>query len=292
MRQLVIAISRDEAQLSMGSKTLAALGQLVEQPEMAAVSTISELADELGVNASTLSRMARALGYDSFAQFQRIFRGAVTQRNGHFYSDQASRLITQPSDGTATDNLATVAQLFSESIANIESSLTQLKDSELDKVTRLLANARQVRVHGIRQIHSVASAFAYGLNLVRPNVALLDTPGMGVAESLSSMDTDDVLVVASIAPYSRIVTQTAAIAAETRIPIIAITDFRTSPLAVNADHTFIVPHQSSFISNSIGAYIVLCEALVNLVARYLGARAVQTLERHEQFIKRLHIETG
>lgn len=292
MRDLVMAISRNETSISMGAKTLAALGRLVEQPGLAALNTISELAHELDVNASTLSRLARSLGYDSFADFQRIFREAVSSRNGRFYSGQASRLINLPHDPTrATGSLETVTQLFGESIANIESSLDQLTDASLHEATRLLARAGKIRVHGIRQIHAVASALVYGLNLIRPNVALLDAPGKGVAESLSYMDDHDVLIVASIKPYSSIVAQTAAMAAETGIPTIAITDYRTSPLALNASHTFIVPHQSSFISNSIGAYIVLCEALVNLVARHLGKRAVEALERHETFIKRLHIET-
>lgn len=292
MRELVMAISRNETGISMGAKTLAALGRLVEQPELAALSTISELAGELGVNASTLSRLARSIGYRSFSDFQRVFRDAVTGRSGHFYSGQASRLINLPTEAAAaTGSLETVSQLFGESITNIENSLKQLTDPELHAATLLLAHAGKIRVHGIRQIHSVASAFVYGLNLVRPNVELLDAPGKGVAESLSYMDENDVLVVASIQPYSHIVAQTAAMAGEVGIPTIAITDYRTSPLAIKAAHTFIVPHQSSFISNSIGAYIVLCEALVNLVARHLGTRAVEALERHETFIKRLHIET-
>lgn len=293
LRDLVISISRNETDISMGTKTLAVLGRLVEQPELAAVSTITELAQALEVNASTLSRLARSIGYGGFAEFQRIFRGAVTSREGQFYSGQASRLINPIKQQTKTSTcLDTVTQLFSESIINLEGCLTQLNDAELQEVSKLLAKATKIRVYGVRQIHSVASAFVYGLNLIRPDVALLDAPGHGIAESLSHMGSNDVLVVASTEPYSRVVAQTSAVATEAGITVIAITDFRTSPLAINADYTFIVPHQSSFISNSIGAYIVLCEAIVNLVARQLGVKAMQALERHEQFIKRLRIETG
>lgn len=53
---------------------------------------------------------------------------------------------------------------------------------------------------------------------------------------------------------------------------------------------FFVPHQSSFISNNIGACIVFCEDLINLVAKELGPRALASLERQEQFIAQLHVE--
>ena len=69
-----------------------------------------------------------------------------------------------------------------------------------------------------------------------------------------------------------------------------ITDYRASALAASADMAFFVPHQSSFISNSLGAYIVFCECLINLVAKDLGAKALRSLERQEQFIAHLRIE--
>ncbi|SAL03880.1 hypothetical protein AWB83_06907 [Caballeronia ptereochthonis] len=51
-------------------------------------------------------------------------------------------------------------------------------------------------------------------------------------------------------------------------------------------------HESSFFSNSMGAYLVFCEGLLNLVAAYLGKRALQALERRERLITALGIETS
>lgn len=293
LRELVVAISRNDAEITMGTKTLSVLGRLVEHPEQAAVSTITELAASLDVNASTLSRLARSLGFSGFAEFQRVFRDAVASQAGRFYSGQASRLIPSGSaearDGGPLD---AAGRLFQESIVNIESCLAQLDASELDVVTGRLARARRIRVHGIRQIHAVATVLVYGLGLIRPDVGLLEVPGQGPAENLANMTADDVLIVASVSPYSRIVADVAATARQNGISVIALTDYRSSPLAANADHVFFVPHQSSFISNSLGAYIVLCEALINLVARKLGDRALQSLKRQEQFIDYLRIETG
>jgi DNA-binding MurR/RpiR family transcriptional regulator len=73
--------------------------------------------------------------------------------------------------------------------------------------------------------------------------------------------------------------------------VIALTDTRASPLVPPARHAFFIPHGSSFFSNSMGAYIVFCEGLLNLVTRELGDQALKALKRREGFITELQIET-
>ena len=74
--------------------------------------------------------------------------------------------------------------------------------------------------------------------------------------------------------------------------MIAITDSRSSPLVPPAKHAFFIPHASSFYSNSMGAYVVFCEALLNLVARELGDRALNSLAGRERLIAEMNIEVG
>ena len=102
----------------------------------------------------------------------------------------------------------------------------------------------------------------------------------------------DVVLVTSVAPYTRSVAQVARAARDAGLTVIAITDTRASPLVPPARHAFFVPHKSSFFSNSMGAYVVFCEGLLNLVATQLGKKALQALERREHFITDLGIETG
>lgn len=291
LRDLVVAIRRGHAPVTLGPKALGVLGRLVERPEIVAVSTITELSRWLDVNASTLSRLARSLGYGGFAEFQRIFRDEMTGTGSRFYSGQAVRLLDEQSSGVSADSyLNAVVHLSQESVRNIEGCLAQLDDGELRRVAAAIAKARQVRVYGVRQIYTVVNLLVYGLGLIRPDVNLLGSPGQGVAENLAHMRKGDVLIVSSVAPYSRSVAETAELARQYGITVIAITDYRASPLAANADLAFFVPHQSSFISNSMGAYIVFCESLINLVAKELGSKALRSLERQEQFIAHLRVE--
>lgn len=291
LRDRVVAIKRGDTTVTLGAKALAVLGRLVERPEIVAVNTITELAQWLDVNASTLSRLARSLGYSGFAEFQRIFRDEMTSTGSRFYSDQAVRLLDEKAPSATPDSyLNAVVQLSQESVRNIEGCLAQLDVTELRRVATAIAKARQVRVYGVRQLYTVVNLLVYGLSLIRPDVSLLGSPGQGVAENLAHMRKGDVLIVSSVAPYSRSVAETAQLAQRYGITVVAITDYRTSPLVASADMAFFVPHQSSFISNSLGAYIVFCESLINLVAKELGSKALRSLERQEQFIADLRVE--
>ena len=300
MRALVVRIGRNETGLSLGRKAHMVLAKLVERPEEVAVRTITELAGAHGINASTLTRLATRLGYDGFADFQSVFRDSIAQNHRHFYSHQAERLVAGASAADAGKSvsvagaaeIATVMQLARESVANIEGFLSQLSAPELRDAAKLLAHAPRVRIFGLRQFHALAAFLAYALGLVRSDVDLLDAPGLGTAEGLAQLQRGDVVLVTSVAPYTRAVAQVAKTAAAAGLTVIAITDTRASPLVPPARHAFFIPHGSSFFSNSMGAYVVFCEGLLNLVATQLGKQGLRSLERRERFITELGIEGG
>ncbi|UKI05818.1 MULTISPECIES: MurR/RpiR family transcriptional regulator [Variovorax] len=297
LRALTMRLGRGDALISMGSKAHSVLARLVERPEEVAVRTITELAESLGVNASTLTRLATRLGYAGFVEFQTVFRDGLASRHRHFYSEQAGRLVAHaserstPQDGTGQrPEIDTMVQIAKDSIANTEGFLAQLSADELQQAARLLATAPRVRVHGLRQFSALASFLAYGLAMVRGDVALLDPHGLGVAEGLAQLQPGDLVVVTSVEPYTRSIAETAAAAAKAGMVVVAITDHRASPLAAFAKHSFFVPHGSAFFSNSMGAYVIFCEGLLNLVATDLGKKALKALERRERFIADLGIE--
>ena len=292
LRELAVRIGREDGGVTLGGKAYAVLAKLVERPEEVAVRTITELAAGFGVNASTLTRLATRLGYEGFVDFQRVFRDSFELDRRHFYSEQAERLVAAAPTGRSSSRgeIARVAQLARESIHNVEGFLAQLSEDDLRNAAALLATAPRVRVHGLRQFSALAGFLCYGLSLIRTDVGLLDAQGLGVAEGLAQLHPGEVVVFTSVAPYTRRVADAAVAAEAAGLTVIAITDNRASPLVPPARHSFFVPHDSSFFSNSMGAYIVFCEGLLNLVAARLGKKSLAALERRERFIAELRIE--
>lgn len=290
LRHLALDIGKGNTTVSLGGKAHGVLSRMVDHPEEVALRTISELAQWLEVSPSTLTRLATRLGYAGFADFQEVFRHTLTRSARPFYTQQAHRLIER--DDPQASEVGVMVRLAQESVRNVEAFIAQLDAKDLSETAHLLAHARRVRVFGVRQIHSLASYLTYGLGMMRADVALLEGPGSGIAEGLAQLAPGDVLVVSSVAPYTRMVVDVARAAAQAGVVVVALTDTRASPLVPPATHAFFIPHESSFISNSMGAYVVFCEGLLNLVARDLGDQALNAVHRREGFIAQLNIEAG
>ena len=288
LRDLTLHIARDEAGVSLGAKAHGVLARLVDMPEQAAVRSISELASLLDVNASTLTRLAKRIGFKGFSDFQGVFRNTIADNARYFYSRQVRHLLL--TDSEPQEGAAVFDQLARETAANMQGFISQLEPDTLHRAARSLATARRVRMHGVRQFHALASFLTYGLGMLRSDVALLDALQLGIAEAISQLEPGDVVVVASCAPYTRSIATVAEIAARHGLEVVAITDTRSSPLAVSATHAFFIPHASSFFSNSMGAYIVFCEGLLNLAARELGDEAAHALAERERMIADMKIE--
>jgi DNA-binding MurR/RpiR family transcriptional regulator len=284
LKLLLEAIERREADISLGSSSRRILSALIAAPQRAAVSSISELAEQLGVNPSTFSRLAQKLGYGGFSKFQDVFRREVTEGRT-FYSDQASRLLV-PSG--SNDSIGQLTRLGRQESANMASMIEQVDCADFDATVELLTSARRVRIHGMRQFTSLALFMAYALGMLRPDVAPLDAARQGVADALAQLDEGDVLVVASCFPYTPSVLATAEVAARHGIKVIALTDSSSSPLVRIARHSFYVPNQSLFFSNSMCAFMLLAEGILSGVASRLGEASVAALKHREMLITELN----
>lgn len=284
LKALLAAIEAGEVDIALGSSSVRVLTALIEAPQRAAVSSITELAEQVDVNASTLSRLARRLGYSGFSKLQDVFRRELTEGRS-FYSDQASQLVVGADDkGT----LAQLTRLGRQESANIASTIEQVDPATFEAVVASLSQAKRVRIHGMRQFNSLALFMAYGLGMLRPDVGALDSSRQGVADALAQLETGDVLVVASCFPYTPSVLATAEVAARHGITVIALTDSASSPLAKTARHSFFVPNRSLFFSNSMCAFMLLAEGLLSAVASSLGEASVEALKYRETLIAELN----
>ncbi|WP_275287165.1 MurR/RpiR family transcriptional regulator [Halomonas elongata] len=283
LEHLLADIEGGEGSVRLGKRSRHVLTALVSAPQQAAVSSISDLAERLGVSPSTLSRLAQRLGFDGFAGLQDVFRRNVTEGKS-FYSDQVSRLLDGEGDD---DGHARLSRLGRQESANIGDMVAGVDGEAFVRAAELLVEARRVRVHGMRQFASLASFMAYGLGMLRPDVSPLDAARHGVADALAQLEEGDVLVVASCFPYTPSVLATAEVAARQGIHVIALTDSRGSPLARVARYSFPVPNHSLFFSNSMCAFMLLVEGLLSEAASRLGDTGLAALKRRERLIGEL-----
>ncbi|RKT27895.1 RpiR family transcriptional regulator [Roseovarius halotolerans] len=286
LRDLMLRIARGESHLSLGPKAQKALAEILNLRGDPALLSITALAEKLSVNPSTLTRLARNLGYPGFGAFQQVLLDASMSAPGDFYTRQAQTALA----GEDATGMGGIARLCRENQANIERFLESCDIDQFHAATDLITSAPRVMVHGIRQFHAFATFLVYGLRMIRSDVHLLDSNNLGVAEGLASMSHEDVLISASCAPYSAQVAATARAAAERDIKIVAVTDSASSALAAVSRAAILVPHQTSFLSNSLTTFILAAECLINGCGAVRPEQTKQALSARDEMIKRLDIE--
>lgn len=283
LRQLLAQLECGTAPIRLGAQSRRVLAAMLEQPGTSALASITELAERFGVNPSTLSRLAQRLGFGGFGGLQEVFRQTLTDSGSHFYSDQA-RLLT----GTAeSPGPGLLTRLGRQEGGNIAAMIDATDPACFERACELLARAPRVRLYGMRQFYALSYFLAYGLGMIRSEVAPLNAGAQGIADALAPLEPGDVLVVASCFPYTASVVRTAEIARARGLEVLALTDSAGSPLNAAASCSFLIPNQSLFYSNAMAAFFVLAEALLSEVARRLGQTAIDALQRREALIGEL-----
>ena len=287
LKELLAEIRSGESSITLGSRAFNVLAKLIDEPQMAAVSSITDLAHNLEVNASTLTRLAKRLGYRGFNELQSVFRRHIVDVGASYYSRQVDQLIHPQSNNDHA--LDVFNQVVEDELENLHKLRSSVDPALLAEASSLLKDARNVRVHGLRQFYSLSNFFTYGLGLIRDRVSGLGDAGHGVAHSLSQLDKQDCLIVLGCNPYTRATILASEVAHSMGIPVIALTDSSASPLATKADCCFVIPSTGRFYANSTAAWAALLEGLLTLVAKELGEQAIKTLKTREALIDRLGI---
>ena len=283
---LLIDIKSSNSRLKLGSRALSVLSGMIDNPNNAALYSISHLAKTFNVNPSTLTRLAKALGFSGFSEFQNIFRD-YTAKSDSFYSKRADDLFKGESGHEGIDLAAKIAN--DENI-NIATMLSNLNAATLDDAVEAIHQAKRVRTHGLRQSYPIADYLSYGLGLIRKNVSILSVAEHGIVHGISQLSQGDLLFAIGSKPYTRNTITAARLARKQGITVIAITDTHSSPLAECANHAFIAPTTGTFFSNNMGSSLVLIEVLLSLLAQKLGDSALESLRHYEQLISEMEID--
>lgn len=198
-------------------------------PDDMALSTAAQVAQQAGVQASTLVRFAQALDYSGFSELQQLFRSRLRQQ----FPDYRERLAALRDEGAAGPNMAQV--LLDGFVEASRSSLARLQTTvryrDIDKATDLLAGAETIILVGARRMFAVVSYLAYAFGKLGIRAVLVDNIAALGPEQAAIAREGDVVVAVSCAPYTPATVAMAAQAHAKGIPVIAITDSALSPLA-------------------------------------------------------------
>ncbi|HEX9859230.1 MAG TPA: MurR/RpiR family transcriptional regulator [Paracoccaceae bacterium] len=219
-----------------------------------AVSTVAELAAGADVPPSALMRFCQIMGFSGFSGMQKLFREAYAPG----WPDYSTRLKNLKETGAGSP-AALLAEFVEAGRLSLEALAKSVDESTLNQAVATLAAAETVHVVGLRRAFPVATYLVYVFEKMSVPAMLHD--GVGKLDHRFALRPGDALLAITFAPYSEETLTLAQDARERGLPVVALTDRLTSPLARHADAILTVPEVDFGAFRSLSATIAMAISL-------------------------------
>lgn len=231
----------------------------LEEPNQFALQTIALISRKLDIQPSTIIRFAKEFGYDGFSSMQQIFKLRLIEGGASYRERVYEEQLTSPNSGKISDTLNHCVDTL---ITSLEALRRDVSPETIAHAVSLCASARHIYVAGLRRSRPIATYFAYGLTRLERQCSLLDFGGGMAAQQVANMSQEDLLIAIAFTPYSKPVIDIVREANFRELPVLAITDTPTSPLAVNAACAFCVDTEAGGQFRPISGAIGLVQTII------------------------------
>ena len=261
LQQLQDQIASRNADLSKRLKQVAEF--VLDNPNVVAMETVSNIASAAGVHPSTLIRFAAAFGFEGFSDMQQLFRNQLVSHTISYRERIRQSYDASESDESPINKQAILTELVGANLQAIEQVQDTVGAEDFEKALDLLVKAKSIHVVGFRRSYPIASYLVYSLRQINKKAFLIDGVAamqQGHANTLSPEE--DLLFTISYTPYAQETRSVLLSAYGAGVPIISISDNRLSPLLSLSDVFFEVKESEVRGIRSLTASLTLVQSIV------------------------------
>lgn len=251
------------------SRRLAQVAQFfLNHPEEVAVSTLVRLADLAQVPPATITRFAKELGFQGFADLQLVFRERLLGPRLPYAERLASPGIADPDLDQPGHVFGSFVQAAVQSLLRIEEALDR---PQLEACVEVLATSEVVHVAAARGAFGLGAYTVYGLGSIGRRAQLIDNLGAMRGMQVAAMGPGDTLLAMTFDDYTPETVEVAKLAVARGHRVLAITDNALSPVAALATHVLYVNEARLGHFRSQVPAMVVAQAMIVGLGRRLSA---------------------
>lgn len=251
---------------------------VLDNPNEVGLSSIREMAAAAEVKPNTLVRMARSVGFAGFEDFRRPFRDSL--RNGReSYPDRARWLQTIAKGGR---HGRLFGQMAATSFENIEQLFSATSAGEVKAAADRMVAARTTYVLGVGAAYALAHNFAYLARMALDNVVAVPRDGSLPIDDVARAGPQDVVFAMTFTPYRTEVIDAVRSARAQGAAVIALSDSRASPIALEAEHAFAITTATPQFFPSLLAAAALLETLIAFMVADADPAVVANIDRFQR----------
>lgn len=259
--------------MSKGQKRLAAY--ITDNYDKAVFLTAAKMGETVGVSESTVVRFASGLGYKGYPEFQKALEDMVRQKLNASLKGEFS-----PARMGQSKVLAQVLDIDAENLRRTKETLDL---AAFDLAVEMISSARTIYLIGVRGCAPLAAFLAFYLNMVFPDVRLLQTnSSCELFEQMMHISPNDVMIGISFPRYSMRTLKALEFANNRNAKVVTLTDSVHSPLNLYSSCNLLAKSHMSSIVDSMVAPMSVINALVVALALKNREAVVENLERMEQ----------
>lgn len=208
------------------------INYLLKNPEKVAEMTIRDLAKEVFVSSSTITRICHKTGFDNYKSFQKnlIYENALRKETIRDYNSEISKTDTLPQ---------LVDKIIYKSMVSLEDTKNLVDMDTLDASVNLLSKARKIVFFGMGASLLVAKDAYIKFLRVNKNCQVCEDYHMQLVEA-ENMTSSDVAVIISYSGMTEEMLKCAEIMKNNLVTIISITGYSDSKLTKIADYDLYV----------------------------------------------------
>jgi DNA-binding MurR/RpiR family transcriptional regulator len=267
----------EEATLGPKSERVARL--LATQPEFTSYASAGAVAGRAGVDAATVVRTARALGFSGWPELR------LELRSRYLASLRATEVLGQHA-APASDP---ILHALRSDIDNLALATRTLDVASVRASAAAIAAARRTLVLASGSFSGPAYQLAHGAGFMGMDVRFAVRGGTTLVNELTRLGPEDCLVSINFWRLPREVRDATDIAHDAGVTTCVLTDLHNSALTEAADHVITVPSEGTSHFPSLTAAMSVIHALLAEITRLRGDRARDAMRATEDLWARMDL---
>ncbi|MCV3273760.1 MurR/RpiR family transcriptional regulator [Roseobacter sinensis] len=252
---------------------------VIEKPAAAALGTAGALARAVGVHEATASRLAKKLGFESYASFRDALREEFIATH-----ETATRFEKTIATSTSETILGKLAREEAQALGRVEEFITA---DQIAEVAGLLMRAGRIFIYGYGNAEVLALMMVKRFRRFGKQVQHLDADPRGLAEQLLGISAGDVVLSFAFRRAPRGYAALIETAREAGATTITISGKSGALLTPKPDHLLAAPRSGDPDAfQTLTVPMTVCNAVVIAAGLTGKDESLKTLDRLGQLIER------
>jgi DNA-binding MurR/RpiR family transcriptional regulator len=263
----------------LGPKSERVVHLLATQAEFTSFASASAVAGRAGVDAATVVRTARALGFSGWPDLR------LELRNRYLSSLRANEVLNEHEDAASDP----ILHALRSDVDNVTLAIRTIDVAQVRAIAAAIAGARRTVVIASGSFLGPAHHLVHSAGFMGLDVEFGIRGGTTLVNTLTRLGPGDCLVAINFWRLPREIRDATEIAGAAGATTCVLTDLRRSALTELADHVVTVPCEGTSHFPSLTASMAVVHAILAEITRILGDQARDAMRATEDLWQRMNL---